>query len=143
MRTILACLCLTLAACGTSQDYAVYSDHELCLSAGEAGSEAYSQCKAERKASLQRSITSTPQYAPQDTYQPGKSELEQRRSEMFVGAGLRLLELDRRPSLYTLPSGGGAFFDGLMPGEYGYPAYQPQFRAPQRAYQGAQVPPYR
>lgn len=133
MRTILACLCLTLAACGTPQDYAVYSDHELCLSAGEAGSEAYAQCKAARKAALRQNV----QYAPQNTYQPGKSELEQRRSEMYVGTGLWLMEMGRT-RYYTLPSGDSGFMNSPMPGDY--PAYPPQFHAPQRTYQGAQVP---
>lgn len=137
MRMIVACLCLTLAGCLTDGgQYAVYSDHEVCLNAGEAGSDAYNQCKAARKAALQQSV----RYVPANGYVPGKSELDQRRSEMYMATGLRLLELDRRPQYYTLPSGNSAYLNSPMPGDY--PSYPPNFRAPQRSYQGAQVPQY-
>lgn len=144
MRMIVACLCLTLAGCLTDGgQYAVYSDHEICLNAGEAGSEPYNQCKAARKEALRQSVRqSAPPavYRADNGYAPGKSEMEQRRSEMYMATGLRLLELDRRPTLYTLPSGNSAYLNSPMPGDY--PSYPPNFRAPQRSYQGAQVPQY-
>lgn len=55
MRTILACLCLTLAGCG-AQQYSVYSDSEACLNAGPEGSEAHAQCKEARKEAVRQSV---------------------------------------------------------------------------------------